>query len=425
MSRFLACLLIFAFSQTMADDIVGFSLSPMIGVSYFDDDLDDVSHLQIGVGYHFEGPWAVEGIYANGSGAEIEGTTSEVDVSRWQLDLLFEPETLGELQPYLGVGVGQGTYDFTGGSDSRDLVGFTGGMRFNVSDTAFLRGDIRLFPTENNRDINSAFSLGIHVVLGNGGRTTTPTVSRDSDGDGVTDGQDACPDTSPGVPVDSRGCARDDDGDGVVNNLDRCPGTSSGVRVDQRGCAIPGDADGDGVSDNLDLCPGTSPGVGVDARGCVLDDDNDGVGNDRDRCPNTQAGAVVDETGCYRTLTEAVTVELNVQFPNNSSVAQPEHRSAVRRVYEFMRQYPESRVTIEGHTDDRGSAEYNRSLSQRRADTIAGLLVRDFGIDASRVSSIGIGEEQPIASNDTEEGRRLNRRVVGVVEALAERRVTN
>jgi OOP family OmpA-OmpF porin len=85
-----------------------------------------------------------------------------------------------------------------------------------------------------------------------------------------------------------------------------------------------------------------------------------------------------------------------------------------------MAQYPPTKVTIEGHTDSRGTEAYNQNLSQRRADTIVKILTRDFNVSADRVSSIAHGETKPIASNDNIEGRQTNRRVVGVVEANVE-----
>ncbi len=113
---------------------------------------------------------------------------------------------------------------------------------------------------------------------------------------------------------------------------------------------------------------------------------------------------------------------MNVQFDTDSARTRPEHREEVLEVVRFMREYPQTRVTIEGHTDDRGDAAYNRNLSQRRAQAIADMLVADFGIPASRVSAIGYGESRPVATNDTVEGRQRNRRVVGVVEATVETR---
>jgi len=118
----------------------------------------------------------------------------------------------------------------------------------------------------------------------------------DSDGDGVPDYLDKCPNTPAGVQVDATGCPLDSDGDGVPDYLDKCPNTPTGVKVDATGCPL--DSDGDGVPDYLDQCPNTPPGVAVDAKGCPLDSDGDGVPDYLDKCPNTPPGTPVDATGC-------------------------------------------------------------------------------------------------------------------------------
>lgn len=120
----------------------------------------------------------------------------------------------------------------------------------------------------------------------------------DGDKDGVPDELDACSGTPAGVKVNDKGCALDADGDGVADYLDKCPNTPNGVRVDAQGC--PTDADGDGVADHLDKCPDTPKGVGVDSQGCALDADGDGVVDSMDKCPNTPKGAPVDKTGCFK-----------------------------------------------------------------------------------------------------------------------------
>src|SRR5439155_6743944 len=101
------------------------------------------------------------------------------------------------------------------------------------------------------------------------------TPSKDSDHDGVTDKQDACPDTPIGAVVDSKGCPIDSDRDGVYDGIDKCPGTPAGAHVDGTGC--PADGDADGVPDGIDQCPATPAGVQVDAKGCPVDSDVDGV----------------------------------------------------------------------------------------------------------------------------------------------------
>ena len=149
---------------------------------------------------------------------------------------------------------------------------------------------------------------------------------KDSDGDGVPDYIDKCPDTPHGVKVDNFGCPLDSDGDGVPDYLDKCPDTPTGVKVDAmvvlliqmvmvfriilinvlilhhgvkvdaNGCPL--DSDGDGVPDYLDKCPNTPTGVKVDASGCPLDSDGDGVPDYLDKCPNTPKGTKVDANGC-------------------------------------------------------------------------------------------------------------------------------
>jgi outer membrane protein OmpA-like peptidoglycan-associated protein len=118
----------------------------------------------------------------------------------------------------------------------------------------------------------------------------------DTDGDGVFDGVDVCPNTPAGAVVDPNGCPIDSDEDGVFDGIDQCPNTPRGATVDPNGC--PADTDGDGVFDGIDQCPNTPAGSVVDERGCPADDDGDGVLNTQDQCPNTPPGATVDPNGC-------------------------------------------------------------------------------------------------------------------------------
>lgn len=134
---------------------------------------------------------------------------------------------------------------------------------------------------------------------------------QDADSDGVSDAADQCPATPLGETVDASGCSAsqlDSDGDGIDDSLDQCPATPTGETVDSTGCPIEtvGDADGDGVNDDVDQCPDTPPGAEVDDAGCtlslpineVLDRDGDGVAFTADQCPDTPAEEEVDEAGC-------------------------------------------------------------------------------------------------------------------------------
>ncbi|WP_379544563.1 OmpA family protein [Psychrobacter sp. R86515] len=115
-------------------------------------------------------------------------------------------------------------------------------------------------------------------------------------------------------------------------------------------------------------------------------------------------------------LAEKVTIELEVLFETDKAIVQPEYYSKISEVAEFMTQYPNTIVTIEGHTDSRASEQYNQALSQRRVNAVKEVLITQFGVDSERLSAVGYGESQPRASNDTVEGRQLNRRVIAVVE---------
>jgi len=223
----------------------------------------------------------------------------------------------------------------------------------------------------------------------------------DADGDGVPDDADKCPGTPTGVRVDSNGCPLDADGDGVPDYKDNCPGTPMGLKVDSNGCPL--DSDGDGVPDNKDKCPDTPKDVKVDNSGCPLDSDGDGIYDYLDKCPDTPKGATVDERGCW-----AFTGEVFFDFGkwDIKSEAHPLLKEAVN----ILEQNPEMRVEIQGHTDSKGPEAYNQMISEKRAVAVKAYLVNQ-GIDSGRLEVKGYGESDPIASNDTEEGRQKNRRV--------------
>jgi len=234
----------------------------------------------------------------------------------------------------------------------------------------------------------------------------------DDDGDGVPNHLDKCPDTPRGVQVDAVGCPLDSDGDGVPDYLDKCPGTPKGVKVDADGCPI--DTDGDGVPDYLDKCPGTPAGVKVDKDGCPLDSDGDGVPDYLDKCPGTPRGVPVDENGCppegivVRGTEWAV--EGQVLFAVNKAVLTPQAETLLGKVVDYLKKNPQYHVEIQGHTDSTGPKAWNDTLSQMRADSVRDFLVAG-GVPADRLTAKGYGWADPIASNDTKEGRQQNRRV--------------
>jgi OOP family OmpA-OmpF porin len=176
------------------------------------------------------------------------------------------------------------------------------------------------------------------------------------------------------------------------------------------------DSDADGITDNLDLCPNSPPGVQVDRVGCPIDLDGDGVADSLDKCPNTPKGVKVDAVGCplpiMEKIPEKVSITLLVEFDFDKAEVKSTYNEDIEKVANFLNAYPDANAELEGHTDSTGPEEYNLNLSQRRAESVKNYLINNFNIDPARLTAVGYGESQPVATNDTREGRQRNRRVV-------------
>jgi len=140
-----------------------------------------------------------------------------------------------------------------------------------------------------------------------------------------------------------------------------------------------------------------------------LDDDGDGVPNSEDICWTTPAGDTVDLYGCTISQDPVVTLQ-GVHFATDSSALTSEAKSILDSAVGAINASSSSLIDIEGHTDSRGSDSHNEALSERRAQSVADYLASQ-GVSASSLNPIGMGEGSPVASNDTSDGRRLNRRV--------------
>jgi len=192
----------------------------------------------------------------------------------------------------------------------------------------------------------------------------------------------------------------DSDGDGVYDDMDQCSNTPKGVQVDAKGC--PFDSDGDGVYDYLDKCPNTPKGVQVDAKGCPFDSDGDGVYDYKDTCPKTPKGATVNDRGCW--------ILKGLSFDTAKWDIKPHEYPILDNVVRILRQNASMKLEIQGHTDNKGAAGYNRKLSEKRARAVVEYLVKK-GISSDRLTAAGYGFSRPAATNTTVAGRAMNRRV--------------
>ena len=236
----------------------------------------------------------------------------------------------------------------------------------------------------------------------------------DADVDGVYDGLDQCPDTPKGAKVDMNGCPTDSDGDGVYDGIDQCASTPAEAKgkIDSKGCPL--DSDGDGVPDYKDNCANTPKSCQVDAAGCPVDSDGDGVCDGVDKCPSTPSGKSVDAFGCpvseFIPEPEKPVVLKGVTFAFNKARLTPDAKAILDQVSASLKERPDVKVEIGGHTDSKGSDAYNLKLSDQRANAARDYLMSQ-GVPADQLTAKGYGEAMPIATNDTEEGRELNRRV--------------
>ncbi|WP_419238042.1 OmpA family protein [Photobacterium leiognathi subsp. mandapamensis] len=150
----------------------------------------------------------------------------------------------------------------------------------------------------------------------------------------------------------------------------------------------------------------------------LRDLDHDGVIEARDQCAKSAVGAEVDNNGCGSQSEYIVRRDLHINFANDSAVVEPQYQGQIAKLADFMKQYPASKVTIEGHTSKVGRYDYNMVLSQRRAENVATDLEHQFGISANRIKAIGYGYTHLLDTGVSEEANQKNRRIVAAVSGL-------
>ncbi len=317
---------------------------------------------------------------------EAEKSTSiktgkeDTSLSRILLNVEHDFDFGSKFVPYAFIG---GGYQWVKGAYENAAVADLGlGAKYNITETFDVFVEARGMRDFHNNDNHYGLIGGIGFNFG---------------------GEKPAPAPEPVKPVKK---AVDSDGDGVADNLDKCPNTPAGVKVDANGCPV--DSDHDGVADYLDKCPNTPAGVKVDANGCPIDSDNDGVADYLDKCPNTPKGMKVDKNGC------AISYNFNITFDNNSAKIKSEFMPKIEKFAEFLKAHPDVKAEIQGYTDNRGSYKYNVLLSQKRAKAVYEALIK-LGVNKDQITWAGYGPKNPIASNATPEGRAKNRRVVAKI----------
>lgn len=326
-----------------------------------------------------------------------------------------------KFEPYLGVGGGYVFLDRYSAGTFNGSFGFNYWMNDNWG--FFLQSTYKHSFEEETVARHFQHSVGVTIQFG--GKDTDgdgiydkddacPEVAGleafngcpDSDGDGIEDSKDTCPNEA-GL-AEFNGCP-DSDGDGVADNNDNCPNTPGLKSL--AGCP---DADGDGIADGNDNCPNEAGPAANN--GCPWpDSDGDGVLDKDDQCPN-EAGTVANN-GCPEIVvpTQEVQNQLTeyantINFNTGKSSFKSGTESTLQAITAILKEYPKANFTIEGHTDSTGSDATNQKLSDARANAVMDYLVSN-GISSARLNAVGYGESSPIASNNTRAGRAANRRV--------------
>ncbi|MFZ2949808.1 MAG: OmpA family protein [Desulfuromonadaceae bacterium] len=424
-----------------------FSVTPLVGGYVFDGGKSLDPTLIVGVrgGYNFTKTFGVEAVYDYAIPTDDKfGPLTDISFHRFGAQALYHFFPDNAFVPYLAAGYSGIKYEGNRiDTTTHGAFDYGIGAKYFLTDNIAVRGDVRHIHYKQNFSTSYysvpakyndlEFTLGAYFQFGGTEPVAkaveptpppepvktvaapAPVPPADSDNDGVIDSLDKCPNTPAGVAVDGSGCPADSDKDGVADYLDKCQGTPAGVAVDGSGCPV--DTDKDGVADYLDKCPETPAGAAVDGNGCPVDTDKDGVADYLDKCPETPVGVTVDAKGCPLEAAKRFCDKpavIAITFDTNKAVVKPEYYKELDTVGNFLKEFPNSKGTIDGHTDSTGSKAANMKLSQKRAENVRGYIIDKFGIDGSRITAKGFGPTKPVASNKSASGKAKNRRIEAV-----------
>ncbi|MEZ4447851.1 MAG: OmpA family protein [Nannocystaceae bacterium] len=386
-------------------------------------------------------------------GVEVEGAAMPTKTASDQGAVLYgvRGHAIAQLPwriaPFVLAGVGGlGTSGSSLGKDLDLAVHFGGGVKFFLTRLLALRVDVR-DNVAAAHNIGDGYTnhvevlVGLSATLGRKKATSATTKRIDSDGDGLYDpgqgvpaaDEDRCP-NEPG-PRANQGCPlKDSDGDGLYDpgqgapedEVDACP-DDAGPR-ETKGCPLK-DSDGDGLYDpgqgvpaaDEDACP-SEPGP-RETKGCPPKDrDGDGIFDPgqgvspEDQCPDKPetVNDYQDEDGCPDEVPKAVAkftgAIRGINFDVDKDTITAGSKKTLDAAVKVLRDFPDVRIEVSGHTDSDGAADHNRDLSRRRAEAVKKYLV-DAGIAGARVETRGAGPDEPIADNATKRGKAQNRRI--------------
>ena len=301
---------------------------------------------------------------------DIASSENEIPTSLLKASIngVFDITEGNTVNPYILGGLGyESVTDSRYGFKSHPFIQGGGGLGIGITENIKAKAELKALQILGGTEENNEFIAQVGISMPFGGKSQ-PKV---------------------------RQVVADSDGDGVIDRLDKCPNTPKGERVGADGCPVQEVVQPVPLSFSNEECP-----VKID----LPDEDRDGVEDSLDQCPGTPCDFSVDSKGC------PVKAILRIHFATDSAKITDYSMKKVRKFANFLLNHKGSLVHIVGHTDNRASDEYNMILSKKRAEAVKKALI-ELGVSPSRLSTEGRGERDPIASNATKQGMALNRRI--------------
>lgn len=402
-----------------------------------------------------------------GGGYDRDGFP-DIDISSARIDALWYLPGTTIIRPYVSAGYNylHFEYEYPEGRDyEENQFDVGGGIRFALTDKLLLRTDLRLFSgrpkdgkQEITENIDGMFSIGLSFAFGSPTikKTKLTQSNNDQDLDGIPNNLDVCPDNITYTHVDEKGCPLkkelireitlsigfpESSTEVMVGETDQLrrlaeymkkhtsvlievqvhTDDSESVEISEELSQQRAETIARMLTDGNGIDPDRIVAIGYGSRKPVASNDTLEGRSKNNRVVvvlEREISSLTDEDEPHKQFKKELirAVTLGITFPENSAAMLEDAPDQVSKLAEYLQHYPSVTVEIQAHTDNLANDDFNKALSEHRAKLVANILISQYGIDPSRVAAKGYGAENPVAPNNTPEGRERNNRVVAVLE---------
>lgn len=384
-----------------------FILSPYAGGYTYQGKQDIKTGPVFGVrlGYNFTENWALEGTfdYAN---SDIKNNGGTLEKLRYGGDVVYSFLPKNSLVPYLAAGFG-GMDLRAAGADSgtRWVANYGGGVKWFFHDDVALRADVRgLNYSIGEVFTNVQYTLGLHIAIGAAKAAPQPA---------AVPMEAAAPKAAPVVVVPPAPTASLSANPGSIEKGKSV--TLSWNSQNATGCEIQPGIGPVAAQGSRDVTPASDASYTLVCKG-----EGGSVSSVAAVAVTSPPPPVMVEASTKKASAVAAgnRLALKIQFDTGKSVIKKEYYDELKEVGDGLNEQKNIKGVIEGHTDSVGSNASNMALSQRRAKAVRDYIIKNYKVDAKRLTAKGFGETRPIADNKTAEGRAQNRRIEAVFEEM-------